>query len=94
MVVGFVVGRVWFGLVIENLVFLWVCWIFVCFGLYFWFWVCYGVFSIANGFVGFVGGQWSAVLGSWVLLMSLLCWWLMVLWDFLVVGGCWVCGFC
>ena len=49
VVVGFVVGQFWFGLVIENLIFLWVCWIFVGFGLYFWFWVCCGV----------VGGGWS-----------------------------------
>ena len=28
---------------------------------------------VADGFVGFVGGRWSVVLGLWVLLMSLLC---------------------
>ena len=33
------------------------------------------------------------ILGLWVLLMSLLCWWLMVLWVLLVVGGHRVYGF-
>ena len=50
--------------------------------------------GIADGFVGFVSGRWSMVLDLWVLLMSLLCWWLMVLWVLLVVGDRMVCGFC
>ena len=38
--------------------FLWVCWIFVGFGLCFRFWVCCGMVGIVDGFVDFVGGRW------------------------------------
>ena len=93
---GFCSGSVLVWIGYREFGFLWVCWIFVCFGLYFWFWVCYGVFSIANGFVGFVGGQWSTVLG-FVDVVALLVvdgfvgfasgWWLLGLWVLLVIGG-------
>ena len=54
--VGFVVDRFWFGLVIENLAFCGFWFVFLV-------WVCCGVIDIADGFVGFVGGRWLWVCG-------------------------------
>ena len=61
---GFCSGSVLVWIGDREFGFWWVSWIFVGFGLCFWFWVCFGVVGIADGFVGFVGGRWFWVL--WV----------------------------